>query len=223
MIVRKYRDMLEEKSVIRTLSEIAGERAARIGKENVFDFSLGNPSVPAPPAFTEALFSLLREKSPVELHGYSPTLGIPSVKARIAESLNARFGMQYGPEHIFPVTAVPVWGHIHLDAGNGGNDAFRLLPVDHRAHTNLLAVLRGDHDQHPAHRQLENVVLPYDTVDFLLHDAVHNTSTMHRVNDFVPYLKHDPTSKQICPVPIHSLPCFIRYKFIIDRISMLCK
>lgn len=105
MIVRKYRDMLEEKSVILTLSEIAGERAARIGKENVFDFSLGNPSVPAPPAFTEALFSLLREKSPVELHGYSPTLGIPSVKARIAESLNARFGMQYGPEHIFPVSA----------------------------------------------------------------------------------------------------------------------
>lgn len=46
---------------------------------------------------------------------------------------------------------------------------------------------------------------------------------IHRVNDFVPYLKHDPTSKQIRPVPIHSLPCFVRYKTIIDFILTLCK
>ena len=41
----------------------------------------------------------------MELHGYSPTLGIPSVKAKIAESLNRRYGMNYGPEHIFPTSA----------------------------------------------------------------------------------------------------------------------
>ena len=59
MIVRRYKEMLEEKSVIRTLSEIAAKRAEKIGKENVFDYSLGNPSVPAPAAFTEAVSSLL--------------------------------------------------------------------------------------------------------------------------------------------------------------------
>lgn len=105
MIAKKYKDMLEEKSVIRSLAEVAGQRAAVIGRENVFDYSLGNPSVPVPEAFTRAAISLLKEKRPEELHGYSPTLGIPSVKARIAESLNGRFGMQYGPEHIFPVSA----------------------------------------------------------------------------------------------------------------------
>ena len=105
MISEKYRAMLGGKSVIRTLSEFAAKRGAEIGYENVFDYSLGNPSVPAPAAFTEAVSSLLSEKDATQLHGYSPTLGIPSVKARIAASLNQRFGMHYGPEHIFPASA----------------------------------------------------------------------------------------------------------------------
>ena len=105
MIAEQYRDMLKTKSVIRTLSEKAGERAKVIGKENVFDYSLGNPSVPAPQCFTDTLISLLQTKDPMELHGYSPTLGIPSVKEKIAKSLNERFDMNYGPEHIFPTSA----------------------------------------------------------------------------------------------------------------------
>lgn len=105
MIAEQYKEMLGAKSVIRTLSEKAAERAKVIGRENVFDYSLGNPSVPAPQRFTDVMISLLREKDPMELHGYSPTLGIPSVKQKIAESLNQRFGMNYGPEHIFPTSA----------------------------------------------------------------------------------------------------------------------
>lgn len=105
MIAEQYREMLGAKSVIRTLSEKATERAQVIGRENVFDYSLGNPSVPAPQCFTDAMIRLLQEKDPMELHGYSPTLGIPSVKERIADSLNKRFGMNYGPEHIFPTSA----------------------------------------------------------------------------------------------------------------------
>lgn len=105
MIAEQYRKMLDAKSVIRSLSEFAGKRAGKIGRENVFDYSLGNPSVPVPQEFTDAVISLLRKKDPMELHGYSPTLGIPYVKEKIAESLNRRFGMNYGPEHIFPVSA----------------------------------------------------------------------------------------------------------------------
>lgn len=105
MIAEQYRKMLGQKSVIRTLSEKAAERAAVIGKENVFDYSLGNPSVPAPQRFTDAMISLLQKEDPVALHGYSPTLGIRSVKEKIAASLNERFGMDYGPEHIFPTSA----------------------------------------------------------------------------------------------------------------------
>lgn len=105
MVSEQYRKMLGQKSVIRQLSEAASRRAAQVGAENVFDYSLGNPSVPAPESFHRALRSLLENSDPMALHGYSPTLGIPSVKEKIADSLNRRFGMDYGPEHIFPVSA----------------------------------------------------------------------------------------------------------------------
>lgn len=104
MIVQKYKDMLQGKSVIRQLSEFATARGAQIGYENVFDYSLGNPSVPAPQQFTDTMIRLLQERDPMELHGYSQSLGIPSVRDKVAESLNRRFGMQYTGNHIFMTT-----------------------------------------------------------------------------------------------------------------------
>lgn len=104
MVVQKYKDMLQGKSVIRQLSEFATARGAEIGYENVFDYSLGNPSVPAPQAFTETMIRLLQEKDPMELHGYSQSLGIPAVRDKVAASLNRRFGMQYTGNHIFMTT-----------------------------------------------------------------------------------------------------------------------
>ncbi len=95
MIAKTYKDMLSAKSVIRQLSEFATARGAEIGYENVFDFSLGNPSVPVPAAFTDTMIKLLKESNPIDLHGYSQSLGIPSVRAKIAASLNQRFGMDY--------------------------------------------------------------------------------------------------------------------------------
>lgn len=104
MINEQYKRMLEGKSVIRQLSEFATERGKEIGYENVFDYSLGNPSVPVPGEFTEAMIKLLKTKDSMELHGYSPSLGIASVKEKIADSLNQRFGMNYTGNHIFPTT-----------------------------------------------------------------------------------------------------------------------
>ncbi len=105
MLSEQYKKMLSGKSVIRTLAEFAAERGKEIGYENVFDYSLGNPSVPVPQEFTDTMIKLLREKNPMELHGYSPSLGIPSVKRKIAESLERRFGLPYRAEHIFPTSA----------------------------------------------------------------------------------------------------------------------
>ena len=104
MIVQKYKDMLQGKSVIRQLSEFATARGAEIGYENVFDFSLGNPSVPAPQKFTDTMIDLLQNRNPMELHGYSQSLGIPAVRDKVAESLNKRFGMNYTGNHIFMTT-----------------------------------------------------------------------------------------------------------------------
>ena len=104
MINQTYLAMLSHKSVIRELSEYATARAAEIGNDNVFDFSLGNPSVPAPESFRASLLGLLDGMDPVRLHGYSPSLGIPEVKEKVAASLNRRFGMDYRAEHIFPTS-----------------------------------------------------------------------------------------------------------------------
>ena len=101
MIAAKYKEMLGAKSVIRELSEYATARGKEIGYENVFDYSLGNPSVPAPEGFKNAMMRLLTESDPMAVHGYSPSLGIPSVKEKIAQSLNRRFGMDYTGNHIF--------------------------------------------------------------------------------------------------------------------------
>ncbi len=64
MISEKYKAMLGGKSVIRTLSEFAAKRGTEIGYENVFDYSLGNPSVPVPKEFTDCCIRLLQEKDP---------------------------------------------------------------------------------------------------------------------------------------------------------------
>ncbi len=101
MLVEKYKKMLSGKSVIRQLSEFATARGQEIGYENVFDYSLGNPSVPVPQEFTDVMIRMLSEKNPMELHGYSPSLGITSVREAIAASLEKRFGIPYRKEHIF--------------------------------------------------------------------------------------------------------------------------
>ena len=101
MLVQTYVDMLSQKSVIRTLSEFATARGKEIGYENVFDYTLGNPSVPVPQQVNDTMIKLLQTKSSMELHGYSQSLGIPSVREKVAASLNKRFGMNYTANHIF--------------------------------------------------------------------------------------------------------------------------
>ncbi len=101
MIVQKYKDMLGMKSVIREMSEYANKRGKEIGYENVFDYSLGNPSVPVPEKFNAVIKELLDTREPIALHGYSPSHGLPEVREKIAASLKQRFGLPYQMEDIF--------------------------------------------------------------------------------------------------------------------------
>ena len=104
MINEQYKAMLNGKSIIRELSEYATARGAEIGYENVFDYSLGNPSVPCPEDYTKTMIRLHEQMDPMALHGYSPSLTIPSVRQAVADSLNKRFGMDYTTNHIFMTT-----------------------------------------------------------------------------------------------------------------------
>lgn len=105
MINEYYKEMTGKGSVIRQFFTYANQKAAEVGKENIYNFSIGNPSVPVPQAFTDRMIELLQNENPVALHGYSPSLGLDQTRAAVAKSLNRRFNMNYGPEHIFMTSA----------------------------------------------------------------------------------------------------------------------
>lgn len=140
MIVQKYKDMLSGKSVIRQLSEFAAKRGAEIGYENVFDYSLGNPSVPVPHEFTDRMIHMLATRNPMELHGYSPSLGIPSVREAIAASLEERFGLPYRAEHIFMASgAAGALAHAFRLVAESGDEIITFAPFfpEYRPYVNL--------------------------------------------------------------------------------------
>ncbi len=90
-----------KRSIIREIFEYSKTRGAQIGAENVFDFSLGNPSVPAPSAVNEAIARLLTEKESTLLHGYTSAQGDAGVRAKIASQLGERFGVEISPNLIY--------------------------------------------------------------------------------------------------------------------------
>ena len=101
MISKKMENMVANSSAIRAMFE-EGNRLAKIyGAENVFDFSLGNPNVPAPEAVKKAIIELLDEEDPVVLHGYTNSnAGYEDVRQAVAESLNKRFGTAFSGKNI---------------------------------------------------------------------------------------------------------------------------
>lgn len=101
MFNEKFVEMTQHGSAIRAMFMYGLERAKVVGPENVFDFSLGNPSVPAPECFNETIIDILQNSDPVAVHGYSPANGLDAARIAIAEDLNKRFGTNYGINNVF--------------------------------------------------------------------------------------------------------------------------
>ncbi len=89
------------RSEIREAFAFAQARAAEIGAENVDDFSIGNPSVPAPATVAEAVHKLVDAIDPIKLHGYTPAQGDGQARQALAEDLNRRFGTDYTADHFY--------------------------------------------------------------------------------------------------------------------------
>ena len=90
-----------KRSVIRELFEYGKARKAAVGEENVYDFSLGNPSVPPPPAVKEALIRMLETESEIALHGYTSAQGDKGTRDVIAANYEAEFGFALDPELMY--------------------------------------------------------------------------------------------------------------------------
>lgn len=113
-----------KRSIIREIFEYSKTRAAQIGAENVYDFSLGNPSVPAPTEVNDTIRELLDTQSSVLLHGYTSAQGDAGVRQVIADRINQRFGTGITPNHIYMTCGAAASLSICLKAlvEDGAND-----------------------------------------------------------------------------------------------------
>ena len=100
MISEKMMKLIQNSSVIRAMFEEGIRLAAIYGRENVYDFSLGNPSFPAPGSIKDAVIDILENRDPMFVHGYMSNAGYPEVREAIAGSLNRRFGTAFGAGNI---------------------------------------------------------------------------------------------------------------------------
>lgn len=101
MVNPTYEKLGSAPSMIRELFAYGLRRSAEVGPENVFDYSLGNPSIPAPQPVQQALLDVLHDTDPIQVHGYSMAGGFDGTRRAVAEDLTHRFGMTIRPEELF--------------------------------------------------------------------------------------------------------------------------
>lgn len=116
-------------SVIREIFEYSNRRKAEIGAENVFDFSLGNPSIPAPRAVDEKINELVSKGDSVALHGYTSAQGDMAVRTKIAQNITKRFGFKAEPQNIYMTCGAAASLTISLKTVcNAGDEVILLAP-----------------------------------------------------------------------------------------------
>ncbi len=125
----RNRKLGEERSAIRELFEYGKVRAKEIGKGNVFDFSIGNPSAPAPSVVKEEIERLSNEMPPEALHGYTSAQGDPEVRGAIFQYLKREFGATISADHIYMTCGAAASLTIALNALlSGGEEVIVLSP-----------------------------------------------------------------------------------------------
>lgn len=100
MIAEKMKPFVQNNSAIRMMFEEGSRLREKYGADKVYDFSLGNPSVPAPDCVREAIIDLVNTEDPVALHGYMSNAGFEDVRETIAQSLNRRFGTSFSAKNL---------------------------------------------------------------------------------------------------------------------------
>jgi len=129
MISEKMIKLTRSNSVIRAMFEEGNKLAALHGRENVYDFSLGNPSIPSPPAVNNAIIDIVQNEDPLALHGYMSNIGYPAVREAIAKSLNTRFETSFNENNI--IMSVGAAGGLNVVLKtllNPGNEVIAISP-----------------------------------------------------------------------------------------------
>ena len=128
MINGRMKKLGTERSAIRELFEYGNARAKEIGRENVFDFSLGNPSVPAPDCVREEIARLLREVPAQVLHGYTSAAGAPDVREAVARYIREAFSVPMRSGLIYMTCGAAASLTVTLNALCEEGDEFVVIP-----------------------------------------------------------------------------------------------
>ncbi len=155
MISDKMIDLVNNSSVIRAMFEEGKRLAGIYGAENVYDFSLGNPNVPAPAQVNEAIKALVDEEESTVLHGYMSNSGYEDVRAAVASSLNRRFGTDFDETNII----------MTVGAAGGINVIFKAV-VNAGDEIIAFAPYFGEYRSYAANVDAKLVVVPPDTTTF---------------------------------------------------------
>jgi aspartate aminotransferase len=155
MIANKMNDLVKNSSVIRAMFEEGKRLASIYGKENVYDFSLGNPSVEPPKEVKEAIIKILNEEDPNLIHGYMNNSGYEDVREKIAQSLNQRFQTSFDENNII----------MTVGAAGGLNVIFKVIlnPGDEVI---TFAPFFGEYKNYVSNYDGKLVVVSPNTVDF---------------------------------------------------------
>ena len=101
MFAEKMVELGSRRSTIREIFEFGNKRAAQVGRENIFDFSLGNPNVPAPESVSDTIVRMVKEEDAAALHGYTSAQGDAAVRNKIAESINETHGTHFTGDNLY--------------------------------------------------------------------------------------------------------------------------
>ncbi len=157
MIAKKMVSYVKGSSVTRAMFEEGKKMALKYGAENVYDFSLGNPSVEPPKAVQDAIIQILQEEKPGFVHGYMNNSGYEEVREKIAQSLNQRFGTKFSQKNII----------MTVGAAGGLNVALKTL-LDPGDEVIAFAPYFGEYNNYVANFDGSMVVIPPNIPTFQL-------------------------------------------------------
>ncbi|MBR4759796.1 MAG: pyridoxal phosphate-dependent aminotransferase [Lachnospiraceae bacterium] len=196
MLSQHYKDMLGQKSVIREMNAAAFAMGEKIGHDQIFNFSLGNPSVPAPDSVNETMLKLLQNEDSLALHGYSESHGNLKVRGQVAEYLKKTYGLPYTADHVFMASgAAGAIAHALRAVACPGEEVITFAPFfpEYRPYVNetgaVLKVVPADTEKFQINFEAFEEMLSEKTAAILINSPnnpsgiVYSTETIQRLAD----------------------------------------
>ena len=201
MVSEQMYELGMKKSTIRTIFEYGQQRAAEVGAENVFDFSLGNPSVPTPDFIRDAAVDILTHSDPMEVHGYTIAPGKPQVREILAADLKKRFGMEITGKNLFLTAGAAASVTITFKALAEAEDEFVTIAPFFPEYRVFVEACGG-----------KLVVVPAKTDDFQIDFAALETALTPRTKAIIINSPNNPSGAVYSEATIRQLAGLLRSK-----------